>query len=74
MGLAKNNLGLGRKKTAGRRGRRPGRPAKVGRPRGRPPGRAGLTHDIVRGIARMQDDAQSMRGALREIAKLAGRF
>jgi hypothetical protein len=75
MGLAKNKLGLGRKKKpgrpAGRRGRPPGRP--VGRPRGRPAG-GGITGDLVRGIARMQGDVDSMRRTLRDIAKLAGRF
>jgi hypothetical protein len=76
MGLAKNKLGLGRKKKpgrpAGRKTRPVGRPA--GRPRGRPPGGGGITGDLVRGIARMQGDVQAMRSALRDIARLAGRF
>jgi hypothetical protein len=76
VGLAKNKLGLGRKKKAGktgaRRGRPPGRPA--GRPRGRPPGSGNITGELVRGITRMQDDVAAMRSALREIAKAAGRF
>jgi hypothetical protein len=78
MGLAKNKLGMGRKRRGpGRpRGRRPGRPAgsTVAR-RGRPPmnGR-GLTADLVRGVARMQSDVANMRDALRQIAKLAARF
>src|SRR5688572_3848152 len=80
MGLAKNSLGLGRKKRGpGRpRGRRPGRPAgAVAVRRGRPPrgpmGR-GITADLVRGIERMQGDVASMRSALREIARLSARF
>jgi hypothetical protein len=76
MGLAKNKLGLGRKKRGpGRpRGRRPGRPPMAGR-RGRPPmnGR-GLTGDLVRAIDRLQGDAAAMRSALREISRLAARF
>jgi hypothetical protein len=79
MGLAKNKVGIGRKKRgrpAGRRehrgpGRPPGRPA--GRPRGRPPG-GGITGELVRTINRMQSDAAAMRSALREIAKAASRF
>lgn len=77
-GLAKNKLGLGRKKRGpGRpRGRGPGRPAGPSSARrGRTPmnGR-GLTGDLVRGITRLQGDAAQMRGALREIAKLSARF
>src|SRR5262245_14792988 len=78
MGLAKNAAGMGRKRRGpGRpRGRKPGRPAGRGRGPGRPPMNAkrGITADLVRGIARMQTDAASMRGALKEIARLAARF
>src|SRR5262245_24625118 len=57
MGLAKNKLGLGRKKRGpGRpRGRRTGRP--VGRPPGRPASGRGFTGELVRGLTRMQSDA-----------------
>jgi hypothetical protein len=75
MGLAKNKLGLGRPKKRGRpAGKRgPGRP--IGRPRGRPAGGGGgVTRELVRGLTKMQDDVAAMRSALREIAKLAGRF
>jgi hypothetical protein len=76
MGLAKNRLGLGRKKRGpGRpRGRGPGRPAGTGARRGRPPTSGGLTGDFVRAIGRLQDDAAAMRQALRAIAKVAARF
>jgi hypothetical protein len=79
MGLAKNKLGLGRKKKPGRpAGKRgPGRPAgrPVGRPRGRPPGGGGgFTGELVRSITRMQNEVAAMRSALREIAKTAARF
>jgi hypothetical protein len=77
MGLAKNALGLGRKKRGpGRpRGRKPGRPkGSGGARRGRPPMGGGLTGDLVRGIERMQSDVGAMRSALREIARLAARF
>ena len=72
MGLAKNKLGLGRKTKRGPgrpRGRRPGRPA--GRPSSN--GRV-LTGELVRALSRMQSDSQAMHAALRDIAKLAGRF
>src|SRR5262245_33361173 len=58
MGLAKNMLGLGKKK------RGPGRPR--GRGRAASNGR-GITGDLVRAIDRMQGDAAAMRSALREI-------
>lgn len=77
MGLAKNALGMGRKKRGpGRpRGRGPGRPkGSGGARRGRPPMGAGITADLVRGIERMQADVGAMRSALREIARLAARF
>jgi hypothetical protein len=75
MGLAKNKLGLGRKKRGpGRpRGRGPGRPAAAGRRPGRPAGR-GFTGELVRAIDRLQNDAASMRAALRDIGRLAARF
>jgi hypothetical protein len=78
MGLAKNALGMGRKKKLGRRPGRPrGRPAGVmsGR-RGRPPkaGGRGFTTDLVRGIERMHSDVNAMRDALRQIASLASKF
>ena len=80
MGLAKNALGLGRKKRGpgrprGRTGRRPGRPAGSGRGPGRPPRRGGFfSAELMRGIERMQSDVGAMRSALHEIARLAGRF
>jgi hypothetical protein len=78
MGLAKNSLGMGRKKGPGRpRGRPPGRPAGSGRGPGRPPkatlGRA-FTGELVRGIERMQSDVAAMRSALHDIARLASKF
>jgi hypothetical protein len=77
MGLAKNALGMGRKKRGpGRpRGRRPGRPAGARRGPGRPrsAGRV-FSAELVRGIERMQNDVGAMRSALHEIARLAAKF
>lgn len=75
MGLAKNALGLGKPKRG--RGRKPGRPAKGGARRGRPPATAlgrGFTAELVKGIERMQGDVAAMRSALHDIARLASRF
>jgi hypothetical protein len=78
MGLAKNAIGLGRKKSVGRKaraGRGPGRPAGAGRGPGRPAGSGrAFTADLVRGIERMQSDVSAMRAALHEIARLASKF
>ncbi len=76
VGLAKNKLGLGKKKRGpGRpRGRKPGRPAGARGP-GRPASNGrGLTGDLIRAIGRLQSDAAAMRDALRQIGKLAARF
>src|SRR5436853_7723429 len=72
-GLAKNTLGMGRKKGPGRpKGRKPGRPVGSGARRGRPPAGVarGFTADLVRGIERMQSDVAAMRSALHDIARL----
>src|SRR2546428_3848590 len=67
MGLAKNALGMGRKKRGpGRpRGSKAGRPAAGAARRGRPPAALGrgFTADLVRGIERMQGDVAAMRAA-----------
>lgn len=82
MGLAKNALGMGRPKRAGRgpgrpqgSGRGPGRPAGASRGPGRPAGSGrAITVDLVRGIERMHSDVSAMRAALHEIARLASKF
>lgn len=75
MRLAKKKLGLGKQKRRPAKGdRKPGRPA--GTPRGGRPvgGGRDLTSDLVRAIDRLQRETDAMRGALRQIGKLAARF